>query len=306
MRSNFFGEGFATGVCGLPLPEKSFGFFDPPSRGGWDIARAPKYAIVRHGETDRDRSIWGRKTMRGAGAAILALCALLLNGCVSASQEAASENDPFEPMNRAVYRFDERFDKYVVLPVAWVYVYYLPRPVHRGLNNFLLNLDLPVTFVNEVLQGEVTYAGQTLGRFTLNTTLGLGGFVDLAAQADIPYRSADFGQTLGKYGAPEGPFLVLPIIGPDPPRDLAGDGVDLVMDPLFYLPPGLSLLDHFAIAAGVSTLSPFEQHARNIVLRNELEKGSVDPYVTMRSVYRQLREQEIRDGLPGEEDAPGK
>ena len=244
--------------------------------------------------------------MRGAGAALLAVCAILLSGCISTSKEAIAENDPFEPMNRAVYRFDKRFDEYVVLPVAWVYVYYLPRPVHRGLNNVLLNLDLPVTFVNEVLQGEVTYAGETLGRFALNTTLGLGGLVDLAAQADLPYRSADFGQTLGKYGAPEGPFLVLPVIGPDPPRDLAGDGVDLFMDPLFYLPPGAPMVQRVLTTVGVRTLSPFEVHARNIVLRNELEKGSVDPYVTMRSVYRQLREQEIHDGLPGEEDVGGK
>ena len=242
--------------------------------------------------------------MRGASAAILAVCAMALSACTT-SPESIAENDPFEPMNRAVYSFDKRVEQYVVLPVAWVYVYHLPQPVHRGLNNFLLNLDLPVTFVNEVLQGDLTYAGETFGRFTLNTTLGLGGLVDLAARADIPYRAADFGQTLGKYGVPEGPFLVLPIVGPDPPRDLAGDAVDIFMDPLFYLPPDISLLDHFAITASIRTLSPFEVHARNIVLRNELEKGSVDPYVTMRSVYRQLRDEEIRDGLPAH-DSPAK
>ncbi|HUO92579.1 MAG TPA: VacJ family lipoprotein [Rhizomicrobium sp.] len=237
---------------------------------------------------------------RFVGAAMLAACALLLTACAQ-TPEAIAENDPFEPMNRAVYKFDKRVDQYVVLPVAGLYVYYLPPPVHRGLENFFVNLDLPVTFANQVLQGDIGYAGQTLVRFTLNSTFGLGGFVDLAARIDIPYRSADFGQTLGKYGMPEGPFLVLPVVGPRPPRDLLGAGVDIAVNPLILLPPGAPLYQHVLVSAGQRLLSPFEQHARDIVLRNELEKGSVDPYVTMRSVYRQLREDKIRSGPPDEE-----
>jgi len=242
---------------------------------------------------------------RFVGAAVLAACALLLTACAN-TPEAIAENDPFEPMNRAVYDFDKKFDKYVVLPVAWVYVYHTPERVHRGLHNFFINLDGPVTFVNDLLQGEVVNAGRTFARFTMNSTLGVGGLVDVATPAGIPFHASDFGQTLGRYGVPEGPFLVLPIIGPSPPRDLAGDSVDLVLDPLFYLPPKVSLLDHFAITAGIRTLSPFEVHARNMVLRQELEKGSVDPYVTMRSIYRQLREEEIRGIPPDERIAPAK
>lgn len=238
------------------------------------------------------------------GAAMLAACAALLSGCVSASKEAIAENDPFEPVNRAVYNLDKKFDKYVTLPAAGLYVYYLPPPVHRGLDNFLLNLDLPVTFANQIMQGDIDYAGQSLVRFTLNTTFGLGGFVDLAARANIPYRSADFGQTLGKYGVPEGPFLVLPIIGPAPPRDLLGTGVDIAINPLILLPPGEPVIQHVFVSAGQRALSPFEEHARNIVLRNELERGSVDPYVTMRSIYRQLRDEKIRSGPPDENAIP--
>ncbi|HTW35205.1 MAG TPA: VacJ family lipoprotein [Rhizomicrobium sp.] len=242
--------------------------------------------------------------MRRASAAMLAVCAMALSACTSASPEAIAENDPFEPMNRAVYRFDERFDKYVVLPVAGVYVYHTPAPIHHGLHNFLINLDSSVTFVNDVLQGRISNAGETLARFTMNTTVGIGGLIDVATPAGIPFHASDFGQTLGRYGVPEGPFLVLPIIGPDPPRDLGGDGVDLFLDPLFYVPPGASVLDRLALTAGLRTLSPFEVHARNIVLRQELERGSVDPYVTMRSVYRQLRDEEIRDGEPGKDGRP--
>lgn len=230
--------------------------------------------------------------------AILLACAFLLSGCVSTSSESIAANDPFEPANRAIYRFDERFDKYVVLPIAWVYVYKTPKPLRRGLHNIVSNLDMPVTIANDVLQGEFSQAGISLGRFVLNSTFGLGGIVDLGTPAGLHYRPADFGQTLGRYGIPEGPFLVLPIIGPDPPRDLLGDAVDLSIDPLTYLPPDAPLAERLSVAVGVRMMSPFEVHARNIVLRRELERGSVDPYITMRSVYRQLREEEISHGLP--------
>ena len=120
------------------------------------------------------------------------------------------------------------------------------------------------------------------------------------------YRSADFGQTLGRWGVGDGPFLVVPIIGPDPPRDLLGDAVDIGIDPLFHLPPGAPFYERFSVTVALRAGSPFEDHARNIVLRQELEKGSVDPYVTMRSVYRQLREQEIQGSLPSFDDVGGK
>ncbi len=241
--------------------------------------------------------------MRRAGAIVLA--ASILGGCAS-TPEALEANDPFEPVNRATYRFDKLFDQYVVLPIAWVYVFHTPPLMKRSLHNVLVNLDLPVTFANDVAQGEMLRAGSSLGRFTLNSTFGLGGLVDLATPAGLPYRPADFGETLADYGVPEGPFLVLPLIGPDPPRDLAGEAVDLWIDPLLYLPPGAPFYERFAIAATLQVGSAFEEHARNIVLSRELEKGSVDAYVTMRSVYRQLREDEIDGGVPDPEKPESK
>ncbi|HWU24846.1 MAG TPA: VacJ family lipoprotein [Rhizomicrobium sp.] len=241
--------------------------------------------------------------MRGLGAGVLA--ALMLCGCAS-TPDTAGENDPIEPANRAVYKFDQVFDQYVVLPVAGVYVIYMPPPLRHGLHNVLTNLDLPVTFTNDVLQGEFKKAGKSLGRFAFNTTVGLGGIVDVATPAGLAYEPADFGQTLGRYGFGEGPFLVLPFIGPDPPRDLIGDAADMTIDPLMHLPPGAPFWERFTDTVVLHIGSPFEVHARNIVLRRELEKGSVDPYVTMRSVYRQLREEEISKGLPESEYAPPK
>lgn len=240
--------------------------------------------------------------MRAFAALLLAALAIALAGCATPSPEARAANDPFEPANRAIYRFDNRFDKYVILPAAGFYLYYMPKPLRNGLHNVLINFDLPVTFANDVLQGEFTDAGKTLGRLAMNSTLGLGGLVDVATPAGLDYKPADFGQTLGRYGVPEGPFLVLPLIGPDPPRDLVGDAADLALDPLLYLPPGEAFYARAATAVTLRTASPFEEHARNIVLRQELERGSMDPYVTMRSTYRQLRDEQISGGLPAEVD----
>jgi phospholipid-binding lipoprotein MlaA len=242
--------------------------------------------------------------MRAVGAAILAACTGFLGGCAT-TPEATASNDPFEPLNRAIYHLDERTDKLIVLPVAGFYLFYMPPPLRRGLHNVLVNCDLPVTFANDLLQGEFTRAGSTLGRFAMNSTIGLGGLVDVATPAGLPYKPADFGQTLGRYGVPEGPFLVLPVIGPDPLRDLVGGAVDLTFNPLLYLPPAEPFAARLATAAAVPVARPYQEHAREIVLRQELERNSVDPYATMRSVYRQLREEEI-NGYPDEDESPRK
>jgi len=243
--------------------------------------------------------------MRGSGVAIVAICGLLLAGCAG-TPESIAANDPLEPMNRAVFGLNEKFDHYVELPIAAVYILYMPKPLSTGLNNFLGNLDMPIVFANDILQGEATRACQALGRFALNTTAGLGGFGDVATRHGLPYRNADFGQTLSRYGVGEGPFLVLPIIGPDPPRDLAGDIVDLAIDPITYLPTGAPFFMRAGVTVGVHAASPFQTTARNIVLRQALQKNSLDPYVTMRSVYRQIRAEEIGGGYPADDNESGK
>ncbi len=227
-------------------------------------------------------------------AALLALA--MLAGCATAPQ--AGPNDPFEQTNRAVFAFNRGFNSRITLPVAFVYVNYLPAPIRRGLHNALENAESPVIFANDVLQGRLSRAGQTLGRFVLNSTVGLGGLVDLAASAGMPRHEADFGQTLALYGVPAGPFLVLPLIGPSTPRDILGTGLDLAANPLFYVPADWSLLGHAGTVVGIHAIAPFETNAGSIVLRRQLARGSVDPYATMRSVYRQQREQAIGAGRP--------
>ena len=123
------------------------------------------------------------RDMRGWQALAVAALGLALAGCAGSSPGAISANDPLEPMNRAVFRFNETFDKYVVLPAAGLYLQDLPVPLRKGLHNTVANLDLPVTFTNDILQGEISHAGETLVRFVFNSTVGLGGIMDVATPA---------------------------------------------------------------------------------------------------------------------------
>ena len=232
--------------------------------------------------------VCGRKLERAG----VLLVALWLAGCATAPSGAA--NDPFEHTNRAIFEFNNSFNEYITLPIAWVYVYHVPAPLRHGLNNALANLESPITFTNDLLQGHVGRAGETLLRFTLNSTVGLAGTWDFAAKEGWPSHVSDFGQTLAVYGVGSGPFLMLPLIGPSTPRDTLGAGVDLLADPLFYFPADWPLWAHAVATVGVHTFGPFERHARNIFFRDQLGSQSVDPYGTMRSVYRQQREREIR------------
>jgi phospholipid-binding lipoprotein MlaA len=207
-------------------------------------------------------------------------------------------NDPFEPMNRAFYDFDKKVDQYALLPVAGLYIDKVPKTVRTGIHNVLSNAEEPVTIINDVLQLRLVEAGRMTARLALNTIIGVGGIVDVAAKHDLANKATDFGQTLDRYGVGEGPFLVLPVIGPEPPRDLIGDAADLFIDPLTWLPYGWPLLDRVGLTAGVHVWNPYLTHARDMVLRHELEKGSVDTYATMRSTYRQIRAGQINGGAP--------
>lgn len=242
--------------------------------------------------------------MRGQGSVVALLCALVASGCASAPPGAL--NDPYERSNRDVLAFNDKFNKYVTLPIAWVYVQQLPTPIRKGLNNLFANLESPVTFANDLLQGHVERAGVTLLRFTFNSTVGFAGLDDIAAREGLPRHVSDFGQTLSVYGVGSGPFLVLPMIGPTTPRDAFGGLADLALDPLLYVPPSWPLAARAGTVVGLHTVAPFEDHARSITFRNQLAGDSVDPYGTMRSVYRQQREQEIEGGnappLPNENE----
>lgn len=199
-----------------------------------------------------------------------------------------------------MFAFDQKLDRYVVGPSAYAYIKIVPEPARIGIHNFLLNLDLPVTFANDLLQGEMTRAGQTLGRFAINSTLGIGGLLDPASGFDIPYHQEDFGQTLGTWGVGEGPYMVLPFLGPDPPRDSFGQIVDIFLDPTTYI----KLREHLWYSAGREYFVIVDAKSRNYDTLHNIERGSVDYYATVRSLYRQMRNNDIRNGRPDVNNLP--
>ncbi len=238
-----------------------------------------------------------------SGPAILAL-GLFLAGCASdtnmQANTGADPGDPLESWNRQVFAMNMNFDHLVLKPTAEAYVDVVPEPARDGVHNFLVNLDTPVTFANDVLQGQIELAGQTLGRFGINSTIGLGGLIDVATPAGIPLHSADFGQTLGVWGVGPNPYLVLPLLGPSNPRDLTGYVADTFMDPLNYV--GIREYTYWAIGRGAVTI--LDERSRNIETLNELDLSSVDKYASMRSLYRQYRAAHVEHGQTDVQDLP--
>jgi len=231
---------------------------------------------------------------------VIAICAMAGACTTTNNAESLAQNDPYEPTNRAIFDMNLSLDKYFAKPIAEVYNTVVPEPARDGVHNMLTNMDLPVTFANDVLQGEPLRATQTLGRMTINSTLGIGGLFDMATHMGIPDHTEDFGQTLGVYGAGEGPFLVVPLIGPAPPRDLGGKVVDIFFDPFTYARfDGYKTLGYTRAAMDL-----VDVRARNIDTLEQIERTSVDFYATQRSLYRQYRNSEIRNGKPDTSDLP--
>jgi phospholipid-binding lipoprotein MlaA len=232
---------------------------------------------------------------------LLILCiAAVLAGCATKDPDALAQNDPWEPTNRAVFNFDVKLDHFVAAPVAKFYNATLPQPVRESVHNALDNLHAPVVLVNDVLQGDGDKAADTLGRFIVNSTVGLAGLIDVAAKVGIPGHENDFGITLGMAGAQEGSYLVLPLAGPKPPRDLVGTGVDIAFDPLTYITWNNSTL-YTIVRAGLTVL---DERAANIDSVESIERSSIDFYASTRSLYRQYRNGEIQGGATAGQDLP--
>ena len=225
---------------------------------------------------------------------------LFMSGCATTPGTSTADNDPYEATNRDVFALNQRLDKAIALPVAEFYIRAVPEPARDGVHNFLTNLNSPVVFANDVLQGDVDHAGETLGRFGVNSTLGLGGLVDVASKMGIPGHDTDFGITLGMWGVGEGPFLMLPLIGPAPPRDLVGKVVDVFLDPLTYV----SFRSKIYYDIGLGTIGIIDLRAQNIDTLESIERTSVDYYATTRNLYLQYRKAAVNRGKPDVENLP--
>jgi phospholipid-binding lipoprotein MlaA len=227
----------------------------------------------------------------------LALVSVLLPAFAAAQAVAvrkADEFDPFEKFNRRVFAFNQKVDHAVVRPVARAYEKAAPQPVRTSVTNFFSNLRLPVYAAHALLQGKPKVAGRNLVRFGINTTMGLAGLFDPAGRHfDIQAQQEDLGQTLAVWGVPEGPYLVLPLIGPSTGRDALGGAVDGYVDPVAYYARQERefrplLLDLINLRA---SLLPTERYVEE----------AYDPYSFIRDGFRQRRWYAIYDGEPPEE-----
>lgn len=237
--------------------------------------------------------IWLRQL---AAVVAVALCA---SAC--ANMTAGSDvYDPLEKENRALFAASLQLDRALVKPAAIAYGRALPVRVRDSVRNFLDNLASPVVFANDVLQGDVDRAGITLVRIGVNSTIGLAGLFDPATGFGYPRHSEDFGQTLAVYGVPEGPYLFIPILGPSNARDITGFGVDFAFDPFTWIP----LQEKTLWMVGRQGLDDLDIRQRAIEPLDEIQKSSLDFYASLRSLYHQNRENEIRNGAPAVEELP--
>src|SRR5246500_1037065 len=239
---------------------------------------------------------------------MLVLLALMLPGCATRpnnSQPGVAEeedfNDPLEDTNRAIFDFNQMVDRNVLVPVAKTYRTVLPDPVRGSLRDFLRNLREPLIFANNALQGDFERAGETFARFTLNSTLGVGGLIDVAGRwGELPYHEQDLGVTFGVWGVPEGPYLVVPVLGPSDPRDLGGAVAEGFGDPFNRLVTGNPYTLYWIpfVRGGVAGI---DQRSRYIETLADIERTSLDYYATIRSLYRHRRAALIR---PERENLP--
>jgi phospholipid-binding lipoprotein MlaA len=232
--------------------------------------------------------------------------ALALTACATPPKddpEALAEyqklNDPIEPTNRGIFEFNLGLDRYVLKPVTGAYRAVFPQPVREGVHNFLQNLRAPVIFANDLLQGSPGRAGTTLVRFVVNSTLGVAGFGDPAAAMGWDQHEEDFGQTLAVWGVGEGPYVMLPVFGPSNPRDLAGRVVDFFLDPINWWANASDAdwAEWVPIARAVITGIDTRDQLWDVL--EDLERTSIDFYAAIRSLYRQRRLDEIRNGASG-------
>jgi len=241
---------------------------------------------------------------RGAiGSAASLLLAALLAGCATPPSDPAERaafeqnNDPLEPLNRQTLDLNLVLDRILLKPATKVYIAVVPEEGRDALKRVLDNMKEPVVVINNVLQAEPERAGIAAGRFTVNSTLGVGGVFDVAAKWGLEKQTGDFGQTLFVWGLPEGPYLIAPILGPSNPRDLVGMGVDAYSDPFSFLATVKSI-DQIQIARFV--LDGIDQRARVIDILDDLEKNSLDFYAQLRSLSQQRRAAELRHGAAQE------
>ena len=225
---------------------------------------------------------------------ILAL-SLLAAGCAATpateEAEATQVSDPLEGMNRFFFDINQRVDRDAGKPVATAYKEDVPQRVRGSLHNVLDNLGGPVDVANDLLEAQFDNAGVAAGRFLVNTTVGVAGIFDVATDWGMPERDRDFGETLGTYGVPPGPYLVLPLRGSTDVRDFAGNYLDGFATPLHFV----RYDGNNYVGWMKSTLGSMDKRSTDIVNYQDIERASVDYYATMRTLYTERRARLVED-----------
>lgn len=232
---------------------------------------------------------------------VLTAALAIAGGCTANSTapdeeqaEEVSSVDPWEPMNRRIYRFNTTVDEHSLKPLAQGYEKVVPQLVRTGLRNFWTNLNGPLHIVNNFLQGQVRDGASESGRLLVNSTLGIGGLFDVATPMGFGRHEEDFGQTLAVWGVPDGPFVVVPFWGPQTLRDAAALPLDFLADPLFHYSNDKERYALFSLRL-------LDIRARFLPLEDLLE-DSYDKYVSIREAYLQNRRFEVHDGDPPQDD----
>ncbi len=231
---------------------------------------------------------------RYARAALGMICLTSLSACVTLPpNHQRVPQDPWERVNRGVYKFNDALDRAIVKPVTKGYVRVVPAPVRTGVTNFFANLQTPTVMINDALQGKFLAAGNDLGRFLLNSTVGVAGILDPATPAGLARNDEDFGQTLGHWGVHPGPFVELPILGPSDVRDTASRVVDTYTNPRQYIKStyvSYGLYLPYLVDKRASLL-PLDETLQNVY----------DPYAFIRDAYLQRRAYLVSDGKSDDE-----
>ena len=223
------------------------------------------------------------------------MLASLLGACASVPAEQRADSDPWEPLNRTIYGANDAIDKVSLRPLAKGYNKVMPRPVTTGVSNFMDNLETPASAFNNFLQGKPAYGFTELARFVFNSTLGIGGLFDVATAGGLEARPEDFGQTAAVWGVPDGPYVMLPLLGPSTLRDALMRPLDILSNPLYHY-------EVTSVRDKLTVLRIIDLRYRLLAVDKLLE-GSKDRYITTRESYLQNRRFQVYDGNPPEDDA---
>lgn len=223
---------------------------------------------------------------------VITALVLMATGCATQTNK-----DPLEGINRGVYKFNDVTDKVLFKPVAKAYKAVAPTPVRKGVNNFFNNLGSITTVLNDLLQLKFAHAFTDAGRFVINSTFGIAGLVDVASMDNIPQHKEDFGQTLGYWGAGNGAYLVLPILGPSSVRDTTGLVFDtLLTDPITYVRNNNNNSSRIAVSNWLRVAQFVDKRTELLDAKDLVDDASLDPYAFARDAYLQRRDSLIADG----------